>query len=92
MLRTKRILENSAGLPSGATVAGSKTGTFTNADLVGGILTITHNMGRPVGVLIKDSSGVYEGALAVDETDLNILEVDFGGAIGAGTWTWLVTG
>lgn len=78
--------------PAGATIASTKTDTFVDGDLVAGILTIIHNMNRMVDVTIKDGSGVYEGAMAVAEVSLNEVTVDFGGSIGVGIFTWIVTG
>lgn len=74
------------------TVAVKTSDTFTNADLVAGVLTITHNLGtESIAVYIMDPSGVYSW---IDFTvvDTNSCTVDFGGAIGAGNWTWIVIG
>lgn len=66
----------------------SASGTFTDADLVAGVLTITHNLGSTnIAVVIRDPSGMesYQPNTIVDN---NSLTVDFGGTIGAGTFTW----
>jgi len=68
----------------------SASGTFTNADLTAGVLTITHNLGTTdVAVVIRDPDGL-EALTANTIVDGDSLTVDFGGAIGAGTWTWFV--
>ena len=67
------------------------TDTFTNADLVAGVLTINHGLGTLYPALfITDPSGGYVGGVTITVVDANSVTVDFGGAIGAGTWTWFI--
>lgn len=68
----------------------SKEGTFTNADLSAGVLTITHSLGTTsVAVVIRDPAGL-ETVQPNTVVDSNTVTVDFGGAIGAGTYTYFV--
>jgi len=66
----------------------SASGTFTNADLVAGVLTISHALGSVnVAIVIRDPAGTesYQPNTVVDN---DTVTVDFGGSIGAGTYTW----
>lgn len=72
--------------------AAMANGTFTNATLVDGVttfvLTINHGLNsNNVMIVVRDPAGISE---LVSDTvvDANNVTVDFGGAIGAGTWTW----
>jgi len=68
----------------------SQNGTFTNDDLTAGVLTITHNLGSTsIAVVIRDPDG-QETIPTNTVVDSDSLTVDFGGAIGAGTYTWFV--
>lgn len=68
----------------------SKDGTFTNADLSAGVLTIVHNLGTTsVAVVIRDPDGL-ETIQSNTVVDANTVTIDFGGAIGAGTYTYFV--
>lgn len=70
--------------------AASASGTFTNADLVAGVLTIAHGLNSsPVAITILDPNGVAEVG-SHTETDANTATWDFGGAIAGGTWKWKV--
>jgi hypothetical protein len=61
--------------------------TFTNADLVAGVLTINHSLAATdVLVVVRDPSGV-EQIMSDTFVDADTTTIDFGGAIGAGTWT-----
>ena len=78
-------------------------GTFTNADLSNGVLTITHGLGLedPYQVLIAvfdnnkqlvnfaDEVHGYDNYATVDFT--SIQAVNDGGAI-SGTWGWVIYG
>lgn len=66
-------------------------GTFTNADLVANVLTISlvPSMARPAVVSIIDPDGTSEIVSFVDNDD-GTVRVDFGAAIGAGTFTYYV--
>lgn len=64
--------------------------TFTTADLTNGVYTLAHGMGRLVDIkVLKPSGGRYEmSALDILHNDtLTSADIDFGGAIPAGTWT-----
>lgn len=64
------------------------TGTFTNSNLVSGILTVTHNLntGFPK-VMIRRPDGTYENAIAImTYQSVNQVTFDFAGAIESGTW------
>ena len=71
------------------------TGTFTNADLDGSFyLDITHSLATTdiASVAVKDPAGLLETVDPVTIIDSNTVRIAFGGAIGAGTWTWIVSG
>jgi len=64
------------------------SGTFTNSNLVSGVLTVTHslNTGFPKPTL-RRPDGTYEDALSIMEwVSDNQVTFDFGGAIATGTW------
>lgn len=73
----------------GSSGAGTANGTFTNADLTAGVLTIAHNLNSTsIGIVIRDPVGL-ETSQPNTVVDANNVTVDFGGAIGAGTYTWV---
>jgi len=87
---------NDCGSASAATTCGA-TGTFTNADLVGGKLQVNHACGSAAlaSCMVIQPAGGTEmhtpdlgNLLGADTT--NWVTLDFGGAIGAGTFTWTV--
>jgi hypothetical protein len=67
------------------------TGTFVNGDLVVGVLSINHGLNTLYPALyITDPAGAYVGGVTITVVDADNITVDFGGAIGAGTWTWWI--
>lgn len=69
-------------------------GTFVNADLTAGILTVTHNLNvDTVSVVVKDNNGEQVLPGLVDETSNNAVTIDLS-AFGTltGTWEYLITG
>ncbi len=63
---------------------------FTTSDLVAGVYTLPHGMGRVVDVKILQPTGARYELSAQDilhNDALTSLSIDFGGAIAAGTWT-----
>lgn len=72
--------------------------SFTDADLVGGVLTVNHNLGNKYNqIAIYDHNDVYVLPAATVSVDVNTLTADFsnfqdtyGGAI-PGTWNGIVT-
>ena len=69
----------------------TQTATFTNASLVANVLTITHAFATTnVFITIKDPSGAIVGGLSPVVVDNAHITIDFGGAIGAGSWTYIL--
>lgn len=70
-------------------VSGRVKVEFSNADLASGVLTVTHNLNtRNISVEYQDETYTkqsLDGLLKF--TDLDYFEIDFGGAISAGTHT-----
>lgn len=71
----------------------TQTDVFTNADLVDGIATWIYTVTHPfattnVYLVIQNPSGGIENGFPVTVVDNANVEVDFGGAIGAGNWTY----
>lgn len=75
-------------------ILSSASNTFTNADLVAGVLTVTHNLNTEniSSVTVLNPTGGGETGLSWSVIDANTIEIDFGGSIGAGTYTWVVSG
>jgi hypothetical protein len=71
---------------------GVSGGTFTNANLVSGVLTINHEKDTNyVELTVYDASGRkvdINGLMQI--TDVDNIEVDFGGDISAGVWTYIL--
>lgn len=68
----------------------SASGNFTDADLTAGVLTIVHNLGTThVALVVRDPAGL-ETLQPNTVVDNNTITVDFGGSIGAGTFTYFV--
>ena len=89
LIRRKKIFERHLGA-TGISNKIMADGTFTNGDLAAGVLTITHNKNSSlIDVIIRDPSGAHQLMSDVVAT-ADTATVDFGGAIGASTWTWLV--
>ena len=64
--------------------------TFTNADLTAGVLSVNHALNTTaVGGFIYDPSGVSE-VVPMTIVDANNVTFDFGGAIGAGTFSGVI--
>lgn len=62
---------------------------FTNTDLVGGVYTLAHGMGRFVDIHVVNPAGSPVEMSALDITHnatYTSADIDFGGAIGAGNW------
>lgn len=78
------------GTPTG--VVQSDYDTFTSADLVDYVLTITHSLNTTliISVTIIDPNDVSE-IQTFTVLNADNITVDFGGPIGGGTFTWLVT-
>lgn len=86
--------EESSPTPTPTPTPGSTStayGTFTNADLVTGVLTAAHNLDS-VNVIysIIDPAGNILQGLTVNVVSVNAITVDFGGAISSGTFKWIV--
>lgn len=67
--------------------------TFTTSDLTDGVLTYEHNLDYAGGFFIqlKDPNGIFQPiSQQITATDDNTIEIDFGGAIDAGTWTLIL--
>jgi len=66
--------------------------TFTDGDLAAGILAITHSLNTEtiISVTIIDPDGLSE-IMSFTVIDADNVTVDFGGSIGIGTFTWIVT-
>lgn len=68
--------------------------TFTNANLVGGILSRTHPYGtNNITITVLNPSGVIVTPIVTAVTPLTSpasFTLDFGGAIGAGTYTYVL--
>ncbi len=82
---------------SGSGTAGSTlipaTGTFESTDLDASyVLTITHSLNSELvtGVTIIDPDDKLD-IVSFTIVDADTVTVDFGGAIGSGTFTWIVT-
>lgn len=69
-----------------------ESGSFDNADLVGGVLTIVHSLGTTLisQVTIIDPDDTSE-SVSFTVVDSSHITVNFGGAIGAGTFTYIIT-
>lgn len=70
------------------TTGNTYSGTFTNSNLVSGVLTVTHglNTGFPK-VMIRRPDNTYEDAMAImTYVTANQVTFDFGGSIAIGTW------
>jgi hypothetical protein len=69
--------------------------TFTNASLVDGvttfILTVTHNLGtiNIASCVVYDPAGLSQ-VMSYTVVDADNITIDFGGVIGAGSWTVVV--
>jgi len=74
---------------------GSYTQTFTNVDLSGGMLTVTHNLNSTdqiCHVTIKDNNSNHIEVDNIQDIDENIIQANLGMIIPiVGTWTVLVT-
>ena len=62
--------------------------TFTNSNLVAGVLTITHSLDTNYpSPLLRRPDGTYENAIAImTYITSNQVIFDFGGVIDTGTW------
>lgn len=63
--------------------------TFTNADLVANVLTVTHNLGTQftTQVIIRPDN-TEESTIPIKKiTDTNTVTFNFGGSIDSGTWS-----
>lgn len=70
------------------TTGNTYSGTFTNSNLVSGVLTVTHglNTGFPKPV-IRRPDGTYEDPIEImTYVTANQVTFDFGGSIASGTW------
>ena len=93
IIRTKRVWSPTRGIPVGATNAVSSEGTFVNADLDASfILNISHNLSRSVTIEIIAPDDKHEATIDIITINTDKVNVDFGGPIGAGTWTWKAIG
>ena len=66
--------------------------TFTNADLVAGTLTINHAKNTLLVRMVLRNPGGYEQNLAgmLHIVDTNNVDIEFGGDIEAGDWTYIL--
>lgn len=67
-------------------------GTFTNADLVAGVWTLNHAKNTQYVIFFLRNPDGYEQSLAgmLRIVDANNIEIDFGGSIDSGNWSYLM--
>lgn len=70
------------------------SGYFEASDLNGSyVLSITHTLDTILiaSAVVIDPDGVLETTLPVTVIDADTVEIDFGGSIASGQWTWIIT-
>lgn len=72
---------------------GERYKTFTSADLVDGIYTFRHGLDESSFItvnIISPNGDLQNAAGQIQIYDQNIIKIDFGGAIEAGTWKLII--